>query len=445
MGRVDRAGTRTAIRAAVPATEVRTLRRIVRTRRLVAVPVLVLAGALLFGSLRAGALPQSPPLPPPAPLPAGWQAVNYQAVRFGVPGSWPLHDLAADPARCALLDVHAVYLGHQGIDAACPARALGRSEAVQIEPLDAVSAATAELASAPATIGGEAARVDPSSATTNVIVAALPQAGVLLRVAWDQDEALARQVLATVTVRPGATPGAHPTATTEPEPEPEPAPAPGDGAGTATAATVTGYYHGKGLDTCTAPSLHALAAWRASPYRAVGVYVGGSNRACGDGNLSARWAGAARRLGWHLAPLYVGLQAPCVGQHGLATLSPITAKAAAQGVAAGHDAAARAAHFGLGRSTPVYFDMEAYNTTVPGCSHAVLSFLSGWTAELHRHHFRAGVYGSAASTVADLVHVYNHARFHRPDAVWFAAWNGVPTLSSRFLPGWAWAGHQRIA
>jgi len=425
----------------VPVPEGRPLRRFVRSRKFVAAPLLVLAGALLLVNLRADALPQSPPLPlsQPASLPAGWKAVSYQSVVFAVPGTWPVHDLTADPSRCALLDVHAAYLGHQGIDAACPARALGRTEALQIEALDATAAETAALATAPATIGGEAARVDPSSATTQLFVVALPQTGVLLRVAWGQNEALARQVLATVTVRPGA----HPAATTAPGPEPQPAP--DAGADTATPATVTGYFHGRGFDTCAAPSLRSMAAWRASPFQAIGIYVGGSNRACGDGNLSARWVTAARRLGWHLAPLYVGLQPPCVGQHGLAPISRNAAKAAKQGVAAGRDAARRAAVFGLGRSTPIYFDMEAYNRAVPGCSHAVLTFLSGWTAELHRHHERAGVYGSAGSTVADLVRAYNHAGFHRPDAVWFADWSGVPTLTTRFLPDWAWAGHQRIA
>src|SRR5438128_1984281 len=32
-----------------------------------------------------------------------------------------------------------------------------------------------------------------------------------------------------------------------------------------------------------------MSAWLASPYRAVGIYLGGSNRACPDGNLSASW------------------------------------------------------------------------------------------------------------------------------------------------------------
>jgi hypothetical protein len=39
-------------------------------------------------------------------------------------------------------------------------------------------------------------------------------------------------------------------------------------------------YTGQAFDTCTAPPLTTMQAWLASPYRAVGVYVGGQNRTC---------------------------------------------------------------------------------------------------------------------------------------------------------------------
>ena len=63
-----------------------------------------------------------------------------------------------------------------------------------------------------------------------------------------------------------------------------------------------------------------MRAWLASPYRAVGIYLGGSNRACPDGNLSAAWVNSVVASGWNLLPLYVGLQAPCVSQNGLALI-----------------------------------------------------------------------------------------------------------------------------
>src|SRR5207244_4091336 len=81
-------------------------------------------------------------------------------------------------------------------------------------------------------------------------------------------------------------------------------------------------YTGAGFDTCSAPRLATMQSWLASPYRAVGVYVGGTNRACPDGNLSAAWAANVIASGWNLLPLYVGLQAPCVQQTGLALIDP---------------------------------------------------------------------------------------------------------------------------
>ncbi len=135
-------------------------------------------------------------------------------------------------------------------------------------------------------------------------------------------------------------------------------------------------YQGYAFDACTAPALSALAAWSASPYRALGIYVGGSNRACGNGNLSASWVASAVGSGWSLLPLYVGLQAPCVGQSGLKTI--VAALANVQGTAAASDAVARAASFGLLPGTPIYFDMEAYKTNDPLCSLVVEEFIAAW-------------------------------------------------------------------
>ncbi|HEX6229026.1 MAG TPA: hypothetical protein VFZ41_06130, partial [Solirubrobacterales bacterium] len=49
-------------------------------------------------------------------------------------------------------------------------------------------------------------------------------------------------------------------------------------------------FTGLGFDACTAPSPRAMRTWRASsPYQAVGVYIGGINRACSQPNLTSRW------------------------------------------------------------------------------------------------------------------------------------------------------------
>src|SRR5689334_446833 len=73
---------------------------------------------------------------PAAAAGTGWRAVEYGGVRLDVPAAWPVYDLARDPTRCVRLDVHAVYLGRPGAAPACPARLLGRTEAVQVEPAD---------------------------------------------------------------------------------------------------------------------------------------------------------------------------------------------------------------------------------------------------------------------------------------------------------------------
>jgi len=35
-----------------------------------------------------------------------------------------------------------------------------------------------------------------------------------------------------------------------------------------------------------------MTAWLASPYRAIGIYIGGLNRGCGQANLTAAWIAA---------------------------------------------------------------------------------------------------------------------------------------------------------
>ena len=58
---------------------------------------------------------------------------------------------------------------------------------------------------------------------------------------------------------------------------------------------------GRFFDTCTTPSLSALAAWRGtSPYTGVNIYFGGRNRGCAQPNLTAAWVRSASAAGWSL-------------------------------------------------------------------------------------------------------------------------------------------------
>lgn len=201
---------------------------------------------------------------------------------------------------------------------------------------------------------------------------------------------------------------------------------------------------GSGFDTCRAPSLGAMQAWHdASAYRAVGIYIGGRNKACGGGHLTADWVSGASAQGWGLIPVYVGLQAPCVTEKGLAKMHP--AHAAREGRAAADDAAAQAQAYGLEQGSPIYFDLEAFNEGDRACGSAVLAYIGAWTGELHADGYYSAVYGSAASGMATLAHaVAARPSFAAPDAIWIARWNQRPRIADGSVPGDMWAEHQRI-
>ena len=147
------------------------------------------------------------------------------------------------------------------------------------------------------------------------------------------------------------------------------------------------------------------------------------------------------RCGWSLLPLYVGLQAPCVGQSGLQRISTNAATAATQGGAAADDAVAQATAFGLPSGSPLYFDMEGYKANDAACTRSVQSFVTAWTNELHALGYVAGVYGSAASTIRDIAALGNA----KPDAAWIANWNGVESVfGDPYVSDTLWANHQRV-
>ena len=62
-----------------------------------------------------------------------------------------------------------------------------------------------------------------------------------------------------------------------------------------TPATPGQVYTGLGFDACSTPCPTTMAAWAASPYRAIGVYIGGANRACSQPNLTAELGQRADR------------------------------------------------------------------------------------------------------------------------------------------------------
>jgi hypothetical protein len=204
-------------------------------------------------------------------------------------------------------------------------------------------------------------------------------------------------------------------------------------------ATRASVYTGYAFDACSAPAVDTLGAWQASPYRALGVYIGGANRGCKQPNLTASWVSTVVSQGWSLFPLYVGLQAPCVSRASLQKLSTNTTTAANQGTAAANDAVAQANALALPPDAPIYFDMEGYSTTNAACTRAVQAFLGAWNNELHALGHPSGVYGSAASTIRDIESTSS------PDNVWIANWNGVAgVFGDKYVPDSLWPNHQRI-
>lgn len=201
-----------------------------------------------------------------------------------------------------------------------------------------------------------------------------------------------------------------------------------------------GDFTGLGFDACTAPSSKAMDAWEDSPYRAIGVYIGGQNRGCTQANLTAGWVREQIAAGWHLIPTYVGLQAPGSSCSSCAILSGRSATT--QGTEEAEDAVEQARLLGIGPGSPIYFDMESYSRTTANSS-ATLTFLAAWTTELHAAGYESGVYSSSSSGIADLGARVGSS-YAQPDNLWIANWNGQKNTDDPYVPDTAWSQHQRI-
>ncbi|HET6875991.1 MAG TPA: glycoside hydrolase domain-containing protein [Jatrophihabitans sp.] len=218
--------------------------------------------------------------------------------------------------------------------------------------------------------------------------------------------------------------------------------APAPSLGVAAASPSPGRFTGLGFDACSAPDSAAMDAWLASPYRAVGVYIGGSNRACAQPELTADWVAHQQDAGWHLLPIYLGLQAPCTTSNKKYLIDP--AQAVAEGRAEAKAAVAAAAALGIPSGSTLIFDMEAYRTGDTACSAAVLRFLGGWTAGLHDRAYLSGVYASIASGVTDLVSDYRSVRRPHPDYLEFARYDGNASTDNPAIPAGYWYPHRRM-
>jgi hypothetical protein len=364
---------------------------------------------------------------------AGTQAVNglfqqvtYRGYTFQVLSNWRVVRLALAPQTCVRFDENVLYLGLPSSNENCPSLVAGTStEAVLIEPArSSLAVSSVEdpvdrriMVTAPgiritATFNQHVGQIDRflqrASLPQPVIDAPDPNQPVL--------SAAAREPITPDTQAPSAMAvGATLLAADEPM-----------------LSDADENYTGLGFDACTAPSAAYMLAWRNhSPYRAIGIYLGGSDAACDQPNLTPTWLLQSALGGWHFIPMYVGPQAE------FGELSAPTQ----QGTAAADDAVMLAKRLGFGPRTPLYYDMEAY---LPGETTAVLQFLSAWTSALHGLGYLSGVYSSSDSGISDLARQYFGHTYAMPDVIFDAWWNGQANTSDPVFSGGQWPNHMRI-
>jgi hypothetical protein len=414
------------------------------------------------------------------------KTVQYLGYEFQVPSSWPVYNLASDPSQCVLFSTHAVYLGTPGDDQNCPASAIGRTEALLIQPATSPNTASADsLSSSAIVLNGDNAALPedaalPASAATgtHLFQVEVPKAGVLVTATYGPNEAGLRSILSGAKVvaqtkshvsgsgsarSAAAGGGSAMTVSASSDTQKTSSRSASSAAAAASSSTAASSSAatsspaatsaaaspaltsliGSGLafDTCTAPSTSTMSKWLASPYRIMGTYLGGMNWACSYGNFSASWVSHTAAQGWRFVPLWVGRQASCSTIPGVTRIN--VSDATAEGESEARAAVAAAKNFGFSKGSPLYFDMEGYNAT-GNCGTGVVNFLKGWTQELHTYGYVSGVYASSASGVADLASAYRSSGSSRPDDIWFADWNGKPVLTDSFVPSGDWANHQRL-
>ncbi|MEU4389896.1 DUF1906 domain-containing protein [Kribbella sp. NPDC023855] len=358
-------------------------------------PVVLSAAVALVGGLLGGAAADG----------ATDQTISYHGYQVTVPASWPVVDLAKNPTACVRFDRPAVYLGRSTGQADCPARLIGGSEGLVLEPL-----------------------TKAAKSTEGALQVAVEDAGVLATAYYPVGaEQTARKLLST-----GRVTSKSQSARVAPQ-----------AVAAAPSIVATGSIAAPGFDKCEAPTQAEVDAWLypASPYKAVGIYTSGASRGCKtQANLTPDWVATNAAKGWQFLLIDVGLQPPCTTYTNLMSSVPATARA--QGRNAAINAVAAAQALGFAQRSAIYSDIEYYVSTA-SCRAAVVSYLSGWTEELNARGYVGGAYVNASSGGADLVAEYNNTAYKRPDNLWFAHYNTTPG-SSRFIPDTYWPNHQRV-
>ena len=152
-----------------------------------------------------------------------------------------------------------------------------------------------------------------------------------------------------------------------------------------------------GFDACSLPTNAQLTDWIASsPYRVVGIYLGGENlsHCTSSATLNSTYVAAILTQGWQMIPIWVGPQGVGACSGSCASMSSTPATAMTQGATEADSAIAALNAVGIGQGSPIVYDMEAYTRTVTANVAATSAFIEGWNTELHAKGYIAAVYSS---------------------------------------------------
>lgn len=272
------------------------------------------------------------------------RTVEYRGMRLTVPEEWRVVDLERNPGACLRLDLPTLYLGHAGTQAECSGRAVRRrADTLHLEPLDGAPARADIPTLRVAGSGG----IPEAAGDSHEVRYALRGSGVMATLSYGEAPDAVRELLARARTEDGAAPGA------------QGAPAePASAVVGPKAVTAQAPFTGAGFDACTAPTQRAMDGWRsASPFGAIGIYIGGRARACAQPQLTAGWVRKQAEAGWHLMPLWVGPQPWHSSGTGLST-DP--SEANQEGIEAAEGATQAARALGLADGTVLYNDLENY-------------------------------------------------------------------------------------
>ncbi|GAA2007909.1 cell wall-binding repeat-containing protein [Catenulispora subtropica] len=208
-------------------------------------------------------------------------------------------------------------------------------------------------------------------------------------------------------------------------------------------------FSGKGFDACAAPSDAQMDDWYAhSPYRGVGVYIGGSSYLCGNagspsGGYTAEWVQHQAATGWAMWAIYAGKQGPQLIAPG--------ADPAALGATDAADAVKQMQQLGFGNDATIFVDMEPYHEAAT--AQAVTTYLKSFGNALSGTGYKLGLYGNSANPATDRSPIGDAAadpalrtQIAAVDIAGYTAdqANFNATTNDPYVPASLWAKHQRI-